>query len=187
MTKSKLVVMLGLALTAAACSSGPRVRVDQDPSTDMTRYRTFGFYERQATDRGAQYSSIVTARLRQATALEMKRLGYTYTERNPQLRVNFHLKVANQQKLRSTASAAPGFYGYRAGYAPWRNYPYNVETVDYKAGTLAIDVVDAARHALVWQGIAEGKVTEEATRNPGPAIDSVVGEIFDRFPGVPVD
>jgi Domain of unknown function (DUF4136) len=187
MTKLKLTLLLGLALAAAACTSGPRVRVDQDPSADLTRYRTFGFFEHPATDRGARYSSIVTARLQQATALEMKRLGYTYAQRNPQLRVNFHLKVANQQKLRSTPSAAPGFYGYRVGYAPWRNYPYNVETVDYKAGTLAIDVVDASRQALVWQGIAEGKVTEEQMKNPGPAIDSVVGEIFDRFPGVPVD
>jgi hypothetical protein len=34
----------------------------------------------------------------------------------------------------------------------------------------------------VWQGVAEGKIEEQALRNPPQAIDAVVADIFSRFP-----
>jgi len=66
-------------------------------------------------------------------------------------------------------------------YGTWTGYPY-VETVDYKEGTLSVDLVDAKKKQLVWQGVAEGEVSEQAQQNPGPAIDTVVAKIFSNFP-----
>ncbi|HEX2672156.1 MAG TPA: DUF4136 domain-containing protein, partial [Polyangiaceae bacterium] len=116
-----------------------------------------------------------------ATRAQLERNGYTYSESEPELLVNFYLKVVNKQELRSTG----GYYGYRAGYyGTWTGYPY-VETINYKQGTLNVDLVDAKRKQLVWQGVAEGEVSEEAQQNPGPAIDRVVAEIFSNFPNPP--
>ena len=67
-------------------------------------------------------------------------------------------------------SAGYGYYGYRAGmYGAWSGYPYDVETTNYRQGTLTIDVVDAGRKALVWQGVAEGARQQEGhARIPAP-------------------
>jgi len=176
---------LSIALLSG-CETGPAIRVDKDPSADMSAYKTFAFFDQVATDR-AQYSTIITSRLKQATRAQLERHGYTYNEQTPDLRVNFFLNVAEKQEIRSSPSTVGvGFYGYRGGmYGAWGGYPQDIDTVNYKAGTLSIDLVDAKSNSLVWQGLAEGRVKDESIRNPGPAIDAVVAEIFSNFPNPP--
>ena len=166
------------ALVVTGCASGPTVRVDKDPAADLSTYKTFGFFEQVATDR-AQYSTIVTSHLKQATAAELRKLGYVYDEASPQLRVNFFVKVANKQEIRSTPAGGIGPYRYRFGFN-------NIESREYKAGTLGIELVDMGRQALVWQGIAEGRLDSETARNSGAAINAAVAEIFRNFPNAPV-
>lgn len=167
---------LGLLL-ASGCASGPTVVVHKAPEADLAEYKTFAFFEHVATDNAA-YSTILTSHLKQATRMELERLGYVYDESNPQLRVNFFLNVVQRQEIRTAPSPA-GFYGYRF----YSGGGVDVDTIQYKAGTLSIDLVDANRNALVWQGLAEGRVREDAYRNPGTAIGTVVNEIFRAFPG----
>jgi hypothetical protein len=143
--------------------------VDKNPAINLAHYKTFGFYEQSSTDT-TRYSSIMTARLQQATREQLEKLGYTYDAKEPQLRVNFMLRVSDKQEIRTS----PGLY-----YRP--RLGGSVETVDYKAGTLAIDLVDAQTNALVWQGVAESRVSRNAAQNPGPAVQQAVAEIFERF------
>jgi hypothetical protein len=176
-------------LLAAGCATGPSIRVDKDPNADLTQYKTFGFFDQVATDR-AQYSTIITERLKSATRTQMERVGFKENAQEPQLRVNFFLNVKDKQEIRSTPSSSVGvgYYGYRGGmYGAWGGYPYDVQTVNYREGTLSIDLVDASKNQLVWQGVAEGRVSDEAVKNPGPAIDAVVAEIFRNFPNPPSD
>lgn len=172
-------------VVASGCASGPAIRTDKDPSTDLSAYKTFGFYDPLATDR-AGYSTLLTGHLKRATRTQLERLGYVYDESEPQLRVNFYVNITEKQQIRATPAGGPGFYGYRlGGYRTWSAYPYNVDTVEYEAGTLSVDLVDASRKSLVWQGVAQGKVRKEAYRDPAAAIDSAVTEIFRRFPSPP--
>jgi len=57
-----------------------------------------------------------------------------------------------------------------------------VQTVRYKQGTANIDVVDAAKKQLVWEGIAEGKITDEMMKNPQATIDGVITDMFAAYP-----
>lgn len=176
----RAVVYLGL-MVLCGCVTGPEVRVDRDPAADVRSYKTFSFFERVSTDTAA-YSSLVSNRLKAATRAQLERVGYTYAEGESDLQVNFFLKVEDKQRLRTTPS---GYYSYRAGYyGTWGNYPY-LDTVDYKEGTLSIDLVDAKKKQLIWQGVAEGEVSDEAAQNPGPALDKVVARIFSNFPNAP--
>jgi hypothetical protein len=171
-----------LAVTVAlcGCAIGPQVHVDRDPAANFAAYRTFAFFQPLATD-NARYSTLTTAHLKQATRAQLERLGYVYDESAPDLRVNFYVRLADRQELRSNTT---GFHGYRADlYRSWNGYPYNLETVNYKAGTLSVDLVAAKTGSLVWQGVAEGRVREKAMRDPATAIESAVGEIFKDFPG----
>jgi hypothetical protein len=174
------ILALILAFAASACVSGPQIRVDMDASANMKAYRTFAFFEPVSTD-GAAYTSLLSSRLKAATRAQLEKSGYTFSASEPDLLVNFFLKVVNKQEIRSNG----GYYGYRAGYyGTWAGYP-NVETIDYREGTLSVDLVDAKRKQLVWQGIAEGEVSAESQQHPGPAIDKVIAQIFANFPYPP--
>jgi hypothetical protein len=168
-------------LVMVGCATGPKIRVDMDPSTNLRSYKTFAFFEPASTDSG-QYTTLVSARLKQSTRAQLERLGFVYAEREPELLVNFYLKIVDKQEIRSSGS---GYYGYRSNrYGTWSGYPY-VDTVEYRQGTLSIDLVDAKRKQLVWQGVAEGEVKDESLKTPGPALDDVVAKIFSNFPYAP--
>ena len=167
-------------IAVTGCASGPTIVVDRDPGANLATYKTFAFFDRQDTD-SSRYSTILTQHLKQATRAELERVGYVYDETAPELRVNFILNVQDRQELRTTPSSL-GFVGRRA-YLGWGGY--ELETINYKAGTLRVDIVDAARNALVWQGIAEGTVGKNEQQDPGAAIRRAVAGLFSNFPGAP--
>ena len=155
------------------------MHVDRDPRADLADYKTFAFFDHLETDR-SRYSSLLTEHLKSATRAELERLGYVYDERAPQLRVNFFLNVQDRQEIHATPSS--GLFGLRF-YSAWGGY--DVRTEQYKAGTLSIDLVDARRNSLIWEGIAEGRVPSKALDDPGTALGKVVAELFSRFPNAP--
>ncbi len=170
---AQTIALALLAALAAGCATKPDIRLDHDAAADFRAYRTFAFYDNDHPAGAAtpRYTTLLDARLRQATRAQMEKHEYAYSEVDPDLRVNVRLQVVERQELRSTPGARP--------YRGWSG----IETVDYRKGTLAIDVVDAHRHALVWRGIAEGRLDDKAMAQPGPAVDSVVNELFAAFPG----
>lgn len=178
----RLLAALALAATLAACASGPKVRADADPSANFASYRTFGFFEQLATDK-SKYSTMLTTRLKDAARRELQSRGLQEAAQ-PQLLVNFNTNVENRTDVQSTTST--GFYGYRSGmYGAWGAYPQDVYTTHYQEGTLAIDVVDASKSQLVWQGVAQARLTKTMLENPGETIDSVVADIFAKYPVPP--
>jgi hypothetical protein len=186
MLKKHSFALLALATLLAACASGPDLRSDYDRTADFAQYRTFGFVDKLGTD-SAGYSSLVTSHFKSAVTREMESRGYVLNQANPDLLVNFNASSRTQTDVQSMPSAAPmgmGYYGYRGGmYAPWPMYSTNdVQTVHYKVGTANIDVVDAKRKQLIWEGVGEGRLKEESLQNPGPAIDRAVALLFQSYP-----
>lgn len=176
--------LLGVLLATGllACASGPQIRVDGDPNANIPAYKTFGYFDSLATDK-AGYSTILTSRLKGAATRELEARGYRYAEKDPELLVNFNVNVVDKTEIYSTPSAGMGYYGYRSGmYGAWSGYPRDIESRNYRQGTLGIDVVDAARKALVWQGIAEARVTTKMRENPGQTLDTIVTEVLASFP-----
>ena len=57
----------------------------------------------------------------------------------------------------------------------------DVHTYYRTEGTLTIDLVDASKRQLAWQGSASGTVDDKVRQNPGAAVDSAVTQIFDRY------
>lgn len=179
-----LFALLTALVLLAGCTSGPTIRSDYDRSADFSAYQTFGFVDPLGTDKNG-YSTLVTSHFKAAAREEMEALGYTYSESNPDLLVNFFSNTENRTDVRTTPSvtASYGYYGYRSGlYMGFPLYGSDTETRHYKVGTLNIDVVDAAEEQLIWEGIAEGKLSEEAMENPRAAIHTAVRQIFERYP-----
>jgi hypothetical protein len=176
-----MIIPLALALLAA-CSSGPRIRTDRDPAANFAAYRTYNFASELGTDR-AGYSTLLTSRFKTAVSREMEARGYRLAD-DPDLLVNFFTSVREQTRMQSTpVVVGVDYYRYRNGlYVAWPLYGEDVSTVHYQVGTASIDVVDAARKQLVWEGTAEGRLSRRVQKDPGPAIDKAVQEIFERYP-----
>lgn len=174
-----------LALAAlTACATGPKIRTDYDRSVNLATYRTYGFAQELGTDRGG-YSTLVTGHFKRAVSREMEARGYTFSADRPDLLVNFFTSVRERTEVQSTPRASVGFgyYRYRTGlYTAWPLYGRDVDTTTYQIGTASIDVVDAARRQLVWEGTAEGALSDKVLENPGPAIDKAVTQIFAKYP-----
>jgi hypothetical protein len=78
--------------------------------------------------------------------------------------------------------ARGGYYGYRGGmYGTWGNYSQTTAT-QYTQGTLNIDVVDAGRKQLVWEGVVTKTITEKSAQNLEATVDGAVAAAFAKFP-----
>jgi hypothetical protein len=177
---------LALAVLIAGCAtnSAPNTRVDYDRKADFSVYRTYGFPKETGTDRGG-YSTLVTSYFKSAVSTAMEARGYKYAAENPDLLVNFFMNTRERSEIRPDPAAGMGYYGYRDGlYRGWPMYDQS-RTVNYQFGTINLDIVDAAKKQLMWEGVAEGRMSEEQLANPKVVVNAVVIELLRQYPGKP--
>lgn len=172
-----LVLILALS---SACETGPKIRSNSDPSADFSHYKTFEFLAGGEPGKPG-YQSFGTQYLTTAISRELQARGFSHQE-NGDLLVNFH--VQKKDKVDVTQSPAGyGYYGYRGGMYGWGTSVNSSTFVDsYTEGTLNVDVVDRAKHQLLWEGIAVGRITDKTQNNLQATIDAVVKQVFERFP-----
>ncbi|CCH10306.1 DUF4136 domain-containing protein [Achromobacter xylosoxidans] len=179
----KMLASGSLVTILAACASSPAIKSDYDRQADFSRYRTFGYMSPLGTDK-AGYSTLLTERLKDATRGQMEMRGYVYDAANPDLLVNFNGKL--QQKTQVTEAPPPPmgpYYGYRSGfYGGWPGYGWGDTVYQYTEGTLNIDLVDARRKQMVWEGVAVGEVQNPDTATSSQNIDKAVAGIFAKYP-----
>jgi hypothetical protein len=181
-TRGRLSLIALAALMLAACETGPQVRSLSEPGANLSSYRTYSFAAQPGTNRGGNITPLTTF-FETAITREMNARGYQQVESGGDLLVNFNARVTEKADIQSTPAPGPyygyGYYGYRGGlYAG-----PEVQTVRYKVGTANVDVVDAKRKVVVWEGIAEQELTSDVMKNPQPAVDNAVAKMFTQFPG----
>jgi hypothetical protein len=169
------------AVAGCATTNAPKTRIDYDKAADFSVYRTYGFPKETGTDRGG-YATLVTSYFKSSVGTAMEARGYRYAAENPDLLVNFYMNTRERTEIRPGFDPGFGYYGYRSGlYRPW----YDDRTINYQVGTINVDIVDAAKKQLIWEGVAEGRVSEEALANPKVTINGVVTEMMRQYPGKP--
>jgi Domain of unknown function (DUF4136) len=169
-------------LALAGCASTPRIAVDSRPNTDFAAYKTYAFVTQPGTDREG-YTTILTGHFKAALQAEMQARGYRLVSDNPDLQLNFFSNVEHRSETRSSPRLNVGYIHYRGGISigfPIANQ--DLETRNYKVGTITIDVVDARHKELIWEGVLEGALSRKALENPAAAVQSAVTQIFARFP-----
>jgi hypothetical protein len=172
----------------SACANTPTIHRETNPASSFGSYKTFGFLSPLATDK-FPYESLLTQHLKDATRQAMESKGYIFSTSAPDLLLNFYVNIQDKQDVRTTPGSATyvgygyagGYYGYRSGYYRVFNTP-TVETVNYKQGTLTIDLVDAKQKVLAWTATGEGRISNDALKNPGPAIDTLVTNMMSPLP-----
>lgn len=172
--QSMLMFMLAAPALVGCAASGPTIRSDVDPGAEFSSFRTFGFFPASTP---AGYSSFISQYLQEAISRELTARGYTLAD-TADLMVNFHIQARDAVEVTQTPAT---YYGWRSAYR-WGAMPHETNVRQYTEGTLNIDLVNRSRGELVWAGVAVGRIKQQSLKDPQPAINAVVAQIFERYP-----
>ena len=169
----KILAMLFLFILGS-CSS-IKVNSDYDKSVDFSQYKTYAFHKR-GIDR-VEISGLDKKRILNAIDIELGKKGMTKSE-NPDLLVNIFTK----ERERIDVDQYNAGWGYGWGYG-WNPYLWGGRTYvsTYVEGTLYIDLIDAKKKELVWEGEGVGYLTENRERKESQ-INEFVAKILAQFP-----
>jgi hypothetical protein len=178
-TINSLMVATAAVLLLAACASAPKIFVNQDPSADFSKYKTYNYEPVLGTDERKGYRSILSNYMVSAMDRELQGRGYTLSD-SPDLLINFYIHTEEKIRTTQSPSMGGGYYGYRGGY--YGAYGgYDTTVTQYTEGTLNIDLVDNATATLVWEGVTVGKITDKVRENLEGAVNAAVPEIMAQY------
>ncbi|GAA4503857.1 DUF4136 domain-containing protein [Hymenobacter ginsengisoli] len=170
-----------LALGLAGCSSEQATtRVDGRPGVDLSRYHTYNFMDETARNDSAFINSGSNIfDLKRAVTRQLEARGFQKAAR-PDLWVNIGMVTETRTQTRQAnfrTDGAPYYIGQR-------NYHWEAGDIpvgQYQEGTATIDLVDAARKELVWQGTTSA-ILSRAPAKAAKQIDKGVADVFLKFP-----
>ncbi len=169
-------ILFGCASSPATVTNlEPAIYTNEDPVADFSTYRTYNYIEPLAITGPDGARPIVGTLVVNAINREMKLRGFTRSNK-PDLLVNFDINT--ETKVTVGSSRAQRRYT-RARYGTWRGYQNVVQ--EYTQGTLMIDLVDAQRMVVVWEGLAQGYMRTEIQDVKQERVDEVVSLIFAEF------
>ncbi|MDJ0907007.1 MAG: DUF4136 domain-containing protein [Woeseiaceae bacterium] len=178
----RAAVVLSAAMFISACSSGPNIVTNSAPGFDIVGYQTFSFLRPLSTDNG-NVRTILSNELIEPARRELEFAGLRHVETGGDLLVNF--VVSTRETLQTRPSSGASIHHGRGRYGTWGGYSMSMSTtevVQRTEGTVGIDIIDAQRRELVWEGAASGRVTDQTRRNRAAALDGAITEILARFP-----
>ena len=164
-----------LLFLLASCSS-VSVNSDYDSKAPFGTFKTYAF-SKNGIDK-VEISDLDKKRILFAIEEQMTAKGFTKSD-TPDVIVNFFTQEREQVSYGSFGWGMGMGYGYGWGYSPmmWGNNYAN----HYVVGTLYIDIVDAKKKELVWQGVGEGTLTQDMQRKEA-RIKEFVTKIFVQYP-----
>lgn len=170
------ILTLGLTiLTLTSCSS-VRVAADYDRSADFNTYKTFAFFK-DGIDK-AKISDLDKRRILRSIESELLAKGFSKSE-TPDLLVNIFTKERQEVNVYNQGW---GMYGWGWGWGPMGWNQTNV--TNSTRGTLYIDMIDAKKKELVWQGIGQGYLTSRMDRKE-ERIREFVTSVLAKYPPQP--
>ncbi|MCT4699922.1 DUF4136 domain-containing protein [Tenacibaculum haliotis] len=167
---SKLLFLPIIALIITSCSA-VKVTTDYDTKVDFNQYKTFAFYKK-GIDKAA-ISDLDKKRIMRAVELELMAKGMTKSA-TPDILVSLFTK--SREKINISDNMYGGFY-----------YPYyygmnRMSVSQHTEGTLFIDLLDAKKKELVWQGIGTGALRMSDVERKEARVKEFVNEIMAKYP-----
>ncbi|QIL75237.1 DUF4136 domain-containing protein [Hymenobacter sp. HDW8] len=173
--------LLLLLLSLAACAPEQVKDITQQSGVDFTTYKTYNFMDVNARNEAAfEGPGTGIETLKQAVSREMTRRGYQQSD-SPDLLVNIGVVIKDKTQTRQTTiQEAPLYIGQRN----YRWQSQEVATGTYEEGTATIEVVDAARNELIWEGSVASILTPKPDKLT-KRINDAIRTLFDKYPVPP--
>ncbi|MEX0313705.1 DUF4136 domain-containing protein [Flagellimonas sp.] len=190
MKNVKLLTLVALAATFMVSCSSVRVVSDYDTQTNFGEYQTYAFYK-TGIDK-AQISDLDKKRILKAIETEMTSRGFAKSQK-PDVLISIFTKERERVDVYNNNFGWGGAWG--GFYNPWvwgpgwgwgwgGGFGNNVST--RTEGSLYIDVIDANKKELVWQGRGVGTLNN--TKNiekKEERIREFVSHILKEYPPMP--
>jgi hypothetical protein len=170
----KLLPLLFL-FTLVSCSS-VQVATDYDKNVDFANYKSFAFFK-SGIDK-VEISDLDKRRILNAIDAELTAKGITKSE-NPDLLVNIFTK--SRQQVDVNQFNAGWGYGWGWGWNPWMWGGRSTTVSTTTEGTLYIDLIDARKKELIWQGEGVGVLTQNINKKD-ERIKEFVKKILEKYP-----
>jgi len=163
-----------LFLVLSSCCS-VRVNSDYDKKVDFSTYKSYAFLK-SGIDK-MDISDLDKKRIMHSIEEVMAAKGFTKSE-TPDLLINMFTKEREQINVNQFNAG----WGYGWGYG-WNPYLWGGQTAisRYTEGTLYIDLIDAKKKELIWQGEGEGTLTKD-THKKEAMIKEFVSKILEQYP-----
>ena len=172
----KVLPFLALLILVSSCSS-VRVATDYDKDVNFGDYKTFAFFK-TGIDK-AEINDLDKRRILRAIETELLAKGFTKSK-NPDLLVSLFTKSREKINIYNNNNGF-GTYGYGWGWNPWY-WGNNASTVSRSTeGVLYVDLIDASKKELVWQGIGTGYLTRNMEKKEA-RIKEFVAKIMEKYP-----
>ena len=169
----KILSFLLLFIASSCCSVS--VNSDYDKKVDFAPYKTFAFHK-AGIDK-AEISDLDKKRILRSIDEVMTSKGFDKSD-NPDLLIAFFTKEREQINV-SQYNAGWG-YGWGFGWDPYL-WGGNTSVSRYTEGTLYIDIIDAKKKELIWQGEGQGALTKD-TNKKDEKIKEFVSKILEQYP-----
>ena len=167
--------------TLAGCATSMTVSSHVEHGLDLSRYRTFDWGPADALPAGdvrLDRNPFFTDRVQGAVEKGLAARGFRLVARGEpaDLLIHYHANIA--QRLNVTHANPNDTYG----YCSQADCPTDV--VEYEAGTLVIDIIDAQTNTLIWRGWAQNSVKDLLGKQDVMAktIDEAVTRMLLRLP-----
>lgn len=161
-----------LLLILASCAS-VHVNSDYDKKADFTQFKTYAFFK-NGIDK-VEISDLDKKRILRSIDETMSTKGFTKSD-SPDLLINFFTK--SQDEVNINQYGAGWGYGYGWG---WNPYFYGSTVHTNTEGTLYIDIIDAKKKEMIWQGQGVGYLTKDTERKD-EVIKDFVSKILAQYP-----
>ncbi len=171
-----------------SCSSVD-VLADYDTEVDFKNYKTYAFYK-TGIDK-AQISDLDKKRILKAIEAEMAARGFVKDE-NPQILVSIFTKEQERVDVYNYGWGWGPGWGWGWGWGPywgwgWGPGMWGPAVSTYTEGTLFIDLIDARKKVLVWQGKGVGSLSRsKKIEKKEKRIREFVSEIMQEYPPNPI-
>lgn len=170
------ILPVALVLLLVTSCSSVRVASDYDRSINFNQYKTFAFFK-TGIDR-AEINDIEKKRILRAIEAELMAKGFTKSD-NPDMLVSIFTKSKEQVNVYNNGFG-PWGWGYGWGWSPWM-WNNNPSVTTNTQGVLYIDLIDANKKELIWQGMGTGYLTDKMEKKD-ERVKEFVSKIMEEYP-----
>ncbi|WP_455219760.1 DUF4136 domain-containing protein, partial [Kaarinaea lacus] len=181
MLRQAYFILLVLLLYACA---GDRANVDYDATANFTAYKTYAWSEKtdEATTKSQAAEPLLHKRIHDTINATLKAKGFQLVDKShADILISYHLSVAATGYSGSSVHFGVGSFGHSSGVGLSVGVPVSGQVVE--EGKLVINIIDARKDTVVWQGSS----SRELSRSPTPEktqqmVDEIVNEILTNYP-----
>jgi hypothetical protein len=180
-----VLTALALALAASGCAATIGVSAHVAPGRDWSRYRSFEWAPADAlpvADPRLAANPVFNDRMHGAVAAGLESRGWTRADAaGADVLIHYHANVTTRLDVA----------GIDRAYGSCPGGECDSQTVEYEAGTIVLDFVDAQTQRLIWRGWAQTDLHELLADSDrmADAIEHAVERMLQRLPvpGTPTE